>query len=702
MKRFISFALVFIMLFTALPINVIAEDDISAFETEEQYYKEFYECYDEVTGVQYSFTVEHSPIMLFASADFVSLEEAGAVVRQNIKERNPKFTVYIKTKLEATDILNALMESASEHTGNPKEGDYIRWQYGGFSAKMSRYKRGEFYYYTIPLEIPYFTTLGQEVTVDAEIKKVLDSLDLYNASDYDKIKGIYDYVCNTVEYDYDNLEDTEYLLKHSAYAALINKTAVCQGYALLIYRLALELGVDCRVVAGVSYDQNHGWNIVKLNGRYYNIDSTWDHNYAAVDMDYEYFLKCNSSFTDHVRSNLYTSYEFNALHPMACLDYDPANTDEISLHIWDDGAVTAEPSHTTYGEMTYTCSICSTTRVEQIDMLEGHTFGEWVSFDENTHKRECVCGETETEVHVFDAETKCCICGLLDPTYFVASGTCGDNVVWKLSTDGVLTVSGTGEVTDYGYYDYEIEGVVFAPWCEYSEQISSISVGEGITSLGNSAFHNLTNVSSVSLPESLTEIDDFAFEGCESLQSLKIPNGVEKIGDGAFSRCKCLRSIDIPNGVTEIDMGAFIDCISLTTVTLSETVESVGLQAFARDISLTSITFKSATTEIDDSEYTIPESATIYGHAGSTAQAYAEKYDREFVDLATPYTPGDIDGNEGVDNNDAIYLLYASIFGFEEYPVNQSCDFDGNGIVDNNDAIYLLYHTIFEDDYPLS
>ncbi len=62
---------------------------------------------------------------------------------------------------------------------------------------------------------------------------------------------------------------------------------------------------------------------------------------------------------------------------------------------------------------------------------------------------------------------------------------------------------------------------------------------------------------------------------------------------------------------------------------------------------------------------------------------------------------GDVNGDGAVDNDDAIYLLYHTVFGEEEYPVNQTCDFSADGVIDNKDAIYLLYHTVFPEDYPL-
>lgn len=66
-------------------------------------------------------------------------------------------------------------------------------------------------------------------------------------------------------------------------------------------------------------------------------------------------------------------------------------------------------------------------------------------------------------------------------------------------------------------------------------------------------------------------------------------------------------------------------------------------------------------------------------------------------------TKGDINGDETVDKNDAIYLLYSVLFGEAQYPLNQTCDFNGDGTTDKNDAIYLLYHALFgAASYPLS
>jgi hypothetical protein len=139
--------------------------------------------------------------------------------------------------------------------------------------------------------------------------------------EYEKVKGIYDWICSNVTYDYDNLNNKDYYLMHSAYAALVHRKAVCQGFAVLFYRLALELGVDCRYITGNSSGVAHAWNIVRLGSLYYNLDATWDQPRKANGMDYEYFLRCGSNFPDHTRKEDYTSADFHQRYPMSPEDY---------------------------------------------------------------------------------------------------------------------------------------------------------------------------------------------------------------------------------------------------------------------------------------------------------------------------------------------------------------------------------------------
>ncbi len=256
-----------------------------------------------------------------------------------------------------------------------------------------------------------------------------------------------------------------------------------------------------------------------------------------------------------------------------------------------------------------------------------------------------------------------------------------------------------------------------------SVTVPSIYLGLPVTAIGDRVFSMARDLAEITLPEDLTDIGAHAFEGCIALNKIVLPDGVETIGDYAFRQCETLTEIIIPEGVTSIGKetfrwcfdlakvsipasvmsigeNAFDDCYELTEITISDNVTSVGEGAFSGCVALTQIEFMSADTEIFDSAETICETATIHGHAGSTAQAYAEKYGREFVAFPT-YTPGDLDGVEGVNTDDAIYLLFYTIFP-SQYPVEQPCDFNQSGTVDTDDAIYLLFYTIFPAQYPLT
>ena len=129
-------------------------------------------------------------------------------------------------------------------------------------------------------------------------------------------------------------------------------------------------------------------------------------------------------------------------------------------------------------------------------------------------------------------------------TMFAESGTCGENVTWDL-TDGVLTISGTGEMVNFSPYSS-------VPWYPYRSAIQSVVIGNGVTSIGDNAFIFCKSMTSVTIPNSVTSIGSWAFQGCSNLASVIIPNNVTNIGGVAFCECSSLTSIEIPNSVTKL------------------------------------------------------------------------------------------------------------------------------------------------------
>ena len=87
----------------------------------------------------------------------------------------------------------------------------------------------------------YRTTAAQEAELDVAVAELLNRLNVSGADDYTKLKAAYDYICANVTYDYENLNNEAYMLQYTAYAALINGTSVCQGYALLFLLHVINL-----------------------------------------------------------------------------------------------------------------------------------------------------------------------------------------------------------------------------------------------------------------------------------------------------------------------------------------------------------------------------------------------------------------------------------------------------------------------------
>ena len=198
-------------------------------------------------------------------------------------------------------------------------------------------------------------------------------------------------------------------------------------------------------------------------------------------------------------------------------------------------------------------------------------------------------------------------------------GKCGDNLQWSLSSDGVLTIDGTGEMDDYRPLNYPL-----APWNAHMNKINTIIANSGMTHIGNSAFYYCSSLTAVTIPDSVISIGAGAFTGCSSLGSVDIPSSVTSIGNSAFGVCSSLTSVTIPDSVISIGNSTFAYCSSLTTVTIPDSVISIGEQAFIGCSSLGSVDIPGSVTSIGNYAFdycssltaiTIPNSVTSIGNS---------------------------------------------------------------------------------------
>lgn len=158
------------------------------------------------------------------------------------------------------------------------------------------------------------------------------------------------------------------------------------------------------------------------------------------------------------------------------------------------------------------------------------------------------------------------------PTAQAVSGDCGDGVTWEL-TGSVLRISGKGAMANY-------RELSLAPWAEYAQQIGSIIVEDGVTTVGSYAFFCLENVTAASLADSVKDVGEFAFFQCSALSLLDLGQGVQVLGKGAFERCTALRSVRLPSSLQTLCYHAFYRCEGLLDITVPASVTSMDNTVF--------------------------------------------------------------------------------------------------------------------------
>lgn len=271
---------------------------------------------------------EYNYVDLDSDLDFIILNSGDIIdtIRGGLKINSETIRITFEAEGEYMDdipgLISELMKRAMEDTGDPKEGDYIFYQYGGYTCEYGHTQTEDGYRYTVIITPEYYMDSEQAAAADEAAEEILACLTLPDdASDYEKIMAVYDYIYENCSYDYIHNKNDNYKLKCTAYGALINKTAVCQGFCVAMYRLLRELDVDCRIVTGMAGEEgdeeSHSWIIAGIDGVYYNIDVTWD----VQEEEHNYLLLCDDSFALHTRADEFLTEDFLNAYPMAEEDY---------------------------------------------------------------------------------------------------------------------------------------------------------------------------------------------------------------------------------------------------------------------------------------------------------------------------------------------------------------------------------------------
>ena len=354
-KRIISFILTLIMLITMVPSTIVAASEVRTMEGVEASGKQS-ECnrpevdkseeniiymvnplYEDVISIDdLKKKLESSnDVQLFAASTgqyFSDYDSAVSYLRKQMVSRETEITLNFPASWFDShkdelywDLLYDAMKCDESSTG--QDGDALIYGYAG--CRLS-YSNSGYIQYTMS----YHSDAEQEAKLTAAVAEAMTTLQLNGLSEAKKIIKIHDYICNHVDYAYNSKEEQRY----TAYGALCTGKAVCQGYAVLFYRLCKEAGLSVRIISGTGNGGAHAWNIVRIGSKYYNVDCTWDGQNAATYNDF--LLKSEADFSDHTRESwkvagshylYYTSAEFNAQYPMTEKSWDESDDSSDSV-----------------------------------------------------------------------------------------------------------------------------------------------------------------------------------------------------------------------------------------------------------------------------------------------------------------------------------------------------------------------------------
>lgn len=178
------------------------------------------------------------------------------------------------------------------------------------------------------------------------------------------------------------------------------------------------------------------------------------------------------------------------------------------------------------------------------------------------------------------------------PQVRAEGGVCGDGLSWSYN-GGMLTISGSGAMYDYG-------SSAEVPWYSLRDSITSVSLPEGMTSIGGHAFYGCSQLTTLDVPETVRTIGQYAFAACRQMQLLDLGGSLESIGTGAFYSCRSIVSLRLPGTLRSIGSEAFYDCTGIGSLILPENVTSIGSGAFAYCTGLIQVEVRSAMSRLPE------------------------------------------------------------------------------------------------------
>lgn len=508
--------------------------------------------------------------MLFAAValgegeTLVAADQAQAVVllRQQLVARNEEFTLLVPGQSMDQDAAYALYQEALAHTGSPKEGDYLRAHMIDCIPEIGKTKVVGKEYVQLHYAPNYKSTAAMEQEVDKAVESFFATYPVKEkATQYEKIEAVYDFLCDSIIYDDvrkirpffpDQYTPQEMNIAYTAYAGLVDGAAVCEGYATAFYRLALEMGIDARLVYGTA-GEAHVWNLVELDGQYYYVDATWDAtNYGWYD---------------------------NFLQPSLWM-HEPESEYLSEYAIAAETYVVPEKGIFTSGDYTY--SVTYGARIHKYNgnerdvvvpqTLDGYPVVSIVMYQWVTPFDSWDMVSVRLPEGLRHIRNGCFIGSSLTDIYLPS--TCmwnAEDAMWVVGAANLAAI----HIPDSNISVKTVDGVVYTKdgtkvlQCPMALEADSIVIPEGVREIGMCAFRDCTKIRKVVLPEGLEKIGGFCFDGATALEEINIPSTCTYIDGLAFSKT-ALKELHLPVGLTYLDGGISAGATQMKTITMPE------------------------------------------------------------------------------------------------------------------------------------